>query len=123
MNKPNQDFIEKLRFNQSGLIPAIAQDWLDGSIYMLAWMNRDAIQETLRSGEVHYWSRSRNELWHKGKTSGNIQILKGMRYDCDADAIILTIKQTGSGACHTGTRSCFFEKVSIIDSSLPEPVL
>tara|TARA_Y100001968_G_scaffold320090_1_gene352579 strand:+ start:324 stop:992 length:669 start_codon:yes stop_codon:yes gene_type:complete len=101
-------FIEKLRFNEKGLIPVIAQDWLDGAVLMLAWMNRAAIEKTLKSREVHYWSRSRNEIWHKGATSGNKQILKSLRYDCDLDTILITIEQTGPGACHTGERSCFF---------------
>ena len=101
--------IKELNFNEKGLIPAIAQDWLDGAVLMMAWMNREAIEKTITSGEVHYWSRSRNELWHKGETSGHTQILKQMRYDCDADVILLTIEQTGSISCHTGSRSCFFE--------------
>jgi len=104
-------FINQLRFNQDGLIPAIAQDWLDGAILMMAWMNRSALEETLNSGEVHYWSRSRQELWHKGATSGHTQTLKGIRYDCDADVLLLSILQTGDVACHTGVRSCFFQDV------------
>ena len=103
-------FIEKLRFNENGLIPAIAQDWLDATVLMMAWMNRESIEKTIKSGEVHYWSRSRSEIWHKGETSGHTQILKEMRYDCDADVILLSIEQTGSIACHTGSRSCFFEQ-------------
>ena len=103
-------FIENLRFNENGLIPAIAQDWLDGSVLMMAWMSRESIEKTIKSGEVHYWSRSRNEIWHKGETSGHTQILKQLRYDCDADVILLTIEQTGSIACHTGAKSCFFEE-------------
>ena len=106
----NTTFIEKLRFNENGLIPAIAQDWLDGSVLMMAWMSRESIEKTIKSGEVHYWSRSRNEIWHKGETSGHTQILKQLRYDCDADVILLTIEQTGSIACHTGAKSCFFEE-------------
>ena len=102
-------FLDQLRFNEKGLIPAIAQDWLDATVLMMAWMNREAIEKTIKSGEVHYWSRSRNKLWHKGETSGHTQILKQMRYDCDADVILLTIEQTGSISCHTGSRSCFFE--------------
>ncbi len=102
-------FIEALRFNDDGLIPAIAQDWLDGAVLMVAWMNREAIERSLASGEVHYWSRSRQELWHKGATSGHTQKLKGLRYDCDADVLLLTIEQSGDVACHTGARSCFFD--------------
>ncbi|MFM9073901.1 MAG: phosphoribosyl-AMP cyclohydrolase, partial [Cyanobium sp.] len=74
-----------LRWDGAGLIPAIAQDWLDGAVLMLAWMNAEALHRTLETGEVHYWSRSRQQLWHKGATSGHIQWLRGLRYDCDAD--------------------------------------
>ena len=102
-------FIDQLRFNEAGLIPAIAQDWLDGAVLMVAWMNRDAIEHTLSSGEAHYWSRSRQELWHEGATSGHTQTVREIRYDCDADVLLLTIEQTGDVACHTGARSCFFE--------------
>ncbi len=108
MTSISHNFIKKLRFNESGLIPAIAQDWLDATVLMMAWMNDEAITETIKSGEVHYWSRSRNKLWHKGETSGHTQILKDIRYDCDSDVILLSIEQTGDIACHTGSRSCFF---------------
>ncbi len=107
----NQNFIDNLRFNKDGLIPAISQDWLDGAVLMLAWMNRLAIEKTIKTGEVHFWSRSRKELWHKGATSGHTQILKEFRYDCDADVILLSVQQTGNIACHTGARSCFFEQI------------
>ena len=102
-------FIDNLHFDQNGLIPAIAQDWVDGSILMMAWMNKESLIKTLETGEVHYWSRSRKELWHKGKTSGHFQKLKGIRTDCDSDTILLSIEQIGSIACHTGKRSCFFK--------------
>ncbi|MEB3235458.1 MAG: bifunctional phosphoribosyl-AMP cyclohydrolase/phosphoribosyl-ATP diphosphatase HisIE [Cyanobacteriota bacterium] len=102
--------LPQLRFNEAGLIPAVAQDWLDGAVLMVAWMNSEAIEATLASGEVHYWSRSRAQLWHKGATSGHIQILKGLRYDCDADVLLLTIEQRGDVACHTGARSCFYDQ-------------
>ena len=117
---------KKLRFNSDGLIPAIAQDWLDGAVLMVAWMNREALECTLETGEVHYWSRSRSELWHKGSTSGHIQRLRSFRYDCDADVILLTIEQQGDVACHTGARSCFFddglsEASSVGGSDAPAP--
>ena len=99
----------ELRFNENGLIPAIAQDWLDGTVLMMAWMNERSIKKTLETKEVHYWSRSRNELWHKGWTSGCIQRLKAFRYDCDSDVVLLAIEQLGEGACHTGERSCFYQ--------------
>ncbi|MGD1903213.1 MAG: phosphoribosyl-AMP cyclohydrolase [Geitlerinemataceae cyanobacterium] len=109
----NQDrlWIEALKFDDRGLIPAIAQDAGDGTVLMMAWMNRDSIERTLDTGEVHYWSRSRQELWHKGATSGHIQRVKAMAYDCDADVILLSIEQVGNVACHTGARSCFFTAV------------
>ncbi len=99
-----------LRFDGAGLLPAVAQDWLDGAVLMVAWMNREALERTLASGEVHYWSRSRQELWHKGATSGQIQRLRGLRYDCDADVLLLTVEQLGGGACHTGARCCFYDQ-------------
>ena len=103
--------IEELRFDNYGLIPAIAQDWLDGSILMLAWMNKESLTKTLETKNVHYWSRSRSEIWRKGATSGSTQILKEIRFDCDNDALLLSIEQNGSGACHTGERSCFFNEI------------
>jgi phosphoribosyl-AMP cyclohydrolase/phosphoribosyl-ATP pyrophosphohydrolase/phosphoribosyl-AMP cyclohydrolase len=99
--------VEQLKFNDQGLIPAIAQDYLDNTILMMAWMNRELIQRTLETGEAHYWSRSRSELWHKGATSGHIQKVKAMYYDCDADTLLLKIEQVGDVACHTGAKSCF----------------
>ena len=90
--------IEELRFDNNGLIPAIAQDWLDGSILMLAWMNKESLNKTLETRNVHYWSRSRSEIWRKGATSGSTQSLKEIRFDCDNDALVLSIEQNGSGA-------------------------
>jgi phosphoribosyl-ATP pyrophosphohydrolase/phosphoribosyl-AMP cyclohydrolase len=116
--------IAQLRFNEAGLIPAVAQDWLDGAVLMVAWMNPEAIERTLATGEVHYWSRSRQELWHKGATSGHTQALRGLRTDCDADVLLLTIEQRGDVACHTGARSCFYDdglEVSSGGSAAPPP--
>ena len=111
----NQDYlwIEALKFNEQGLIPAIAQDAADGTILMMAWMNRESIQKTLETREAHYWSRSRSELWHKGATSGHLQKVKSIFYDCDADTILIKIEQIGNIACHTGVRSCFFNEVRL----------
>ncbi len=117
MKQLSHKFIEKIRFNEKGLIPAIAQDWLDGAILMMAWMNKTSIEETLRTGQVHYWSRSRKELWHKGKTSGHIQMLKNIRFDCDSDTILLSIEQIGSISCHKGFRSCFFKSDQFDDQT------
>jgi phosphoribosyl-AMP cyclohydrolase / phosphoribosyl-ATP pyrophosphohydrolase len=99
--------IEAIRYNDVGLVPAIAQDYLDGTVLMMAWMNRESVQKTLATGEAWYWSRSRQELWHKGATSGHIQKIRSLRYDCDSDALLLSIEQVGDIACHTGERSCF----------------
>lgn len=93
-----------------GLLPAIAQDAATGEVLMLAYMNEEAYLQTLASGEVHYWSRSRNSLWHKGGTSGHVQKLKALRLDCDSDALLLLVEQAGGAACHTGRRSCFFRE-------------
>ena len=114
MKEQETAFIENLRFNQNGLIPAIAQDWLDGSILMMAWMNKVSLKKTIESGEIHYWSRGREEIWHKGATSGHTQILKELRYDCDSDTLLLVIEQTGDIACHEGKRSCFFNGEELI---------
>ncbi|MCB5198082.1 phosphoribosyl-AMP cyclohydrolase [Loktanella sp. TSTF-M6] len=99
-----------LRYNDAGLIPAIAQDNTSGEVLMMAWMNRDAVERTLRTREVTYWSRSRSELWIKGKTSGNVQELVEFRLDCDRDCLLVAVRQTGP-ACHTGRRSCFYTTV------------
>ncbi len=96
-----------LVFNEAGLIPAIAQRHDSGEVLMLAWMNRDAVSETLSTGKVCYWSRSRRGLWRKGETSGNTQILVDFMVDCDGDTVLLKVEQTGP-ACHTGRPTCFF---------------
>lgn len=101
--------LERIRFNDQGLVPAIAQDYLDGTVLMLAWMNAEALEKTLETGEVWYWSRSRQALWHKGATSGHRQKVRDLRYDCDRDALLITIEQIGDIACHTGERSCFHQ--------------
>jgi len=99
-----------LKFDDRGLLPAIAQDAATGEVLMLAWMNAEAVARTLETGHVTYWSRSRQEFWEKGATSGNVQELVEMAVDCDRDAIVMQVNQTGP-ACHTGARSCFFTKV------------
>jgi phosphoribosyl-AMP cyclohydrolase/phosphoribosyl-ATP pyrophosphohydrolase/phosphoribosyl-AMP cyclohydrolase len=115
-NLLNQNYlwIEILKFNEQGLIPAIAQDHLDGTILMMAWMNKESIKQTLLTKEAHYWSRSRQELWHKGATSGHIQKVNAIFYDCDGDTLLLKIEQVGNIACHTGKRSCFFNTVFLM---------
>lgn len=94
-----------------GLIPAIVQDDASGDVLMLAYMNAEAFQATLHSGYATFYSRSRNELWVKGKTSGNLQVVKAVFIDCDRDAILVRVDQLGGAACHTGYRSCFFAKI------------
>ena len=95
-----------------GIVPVIVQDHEDGAVLMMAYMNREALAETLRTGLVCYFSRSRNKLWRKGEESGNVQELRGLYVDCDADAILVKVRQIGGAACHDGYRSCFFRQVS-----------
>ena len=102
-------FLTAVAFNSDGLVPAIAQDAGTGEVLMMAWMNRETLAETLHTGRVTYWSRSRQAVWRKGETSGHTQRLVEARLDCDGDAILLKVDQTGP-ACHTGARSCFFRK-------------
>ena len=104
------DVIAAIAFNADGLVPAIAQAEGTGEVLMMAWMNRDAVLETLATGRVCYWSRSRGGLWRKGETSGQTQRLKDFRIDCDGDTLLLIVEQDGV-ACHTGRRSCFFRSV------------
>ena len=103
---PDADFIPDF---SKGLVPAIAQDCASGEVLMLAYMNEDAWRKTLETGEAHYWSRSRRELWHKGGTSGNVQKVRALRLDCDNDTVLLLVEQ-GGAACHTGRRSCFYRE-------------
>ena len=103
--------LRELDFEKGGgLVTAIAQDDATGEILMVAHMNADSFRKTLETGEVHYWSRSRNQLWHKGQESGNVQRLKGLYLDCDGDAVVVRVEQVGGAACHTGKRSCFFRR-------------
>ncbi|MBL8837484.1 MAG: phosphoribosyl-AMP cyclohydrolase [Alphaproteobacteria bacterium] len=117
-----------LRFDAQGLVAAIAQQHDTNEVLMLAWMNRDAVEETLRTGEVCYWSRSRAKLWRKGETSGQVQRLVEFRFDCDGDAVLLRVDQTGV-ACHTGRRTCFYRAlrdgrlVSIVDITVDPDAL
>ena len=104
------DFIDGLKFDETGLIPAIAQQHDSGEVLMMAWMNRESIRETLTGGRVVYWSRSRQALWRKGDTSGQVQHLIEFRADCDRDCLLLMVDQVGV-ACHTGRRSCFFTAI------------
>ena len=107
---PLVEVLDALRFNTDGLVPAIAQDADSGKVLMLAWMNRAAIERTLAEGYACYYSRSRQAMWRKGETSGHLQALKSLRFDCDGDAILLTVEQTGP-ACHTNRSNCFYLEV------------
>ena len=104
------DALDGLKYGDDGLIPAIAQQYDSGEVLMMAWMNRSSIEETLKTGRVCYWSRSRHAYWRKGESSGQVQQFKSMAFDCDGDTILLKVDQTGP-ACHTGRRSCFFHRV------------
>ena len=105
----NIDFID---FEKAGgLIPAIAQDFKTGEIFMFAFVNRESLELTLKTGIVHYWSRSRKKLWKKGESSGNVQEVMEIRIDCDNDCILFKVNQIGGAACHTGYRSCFYRKI------------
>jgi phosphoribosyl-ATP pyrophosphohydrolase/phosphoribosyl-AMP cyclohydrolase len=101
--------LDAIRYNDQGLVPAIVQDYLDGTVLMMAWMSPDSLQKTLETGETWFWSRSRQELWHKGASSGHLQKVQTIRYDCDSDALLVTVEQVGDVACHTGERSCFHQ--------------
>jgi phosphoribosyl-AMP cyclohydrolase len=113
----------EIRWNDQGLVPAIAQDWQTGEVLMLAWMNRDALESTLREGRAVYWSRSRGRLWRKGEASGNVQHLKEIRIDCDADTVLIKVEQVGGIACHTGRRSCFYTRCENGEWIVTEAVL
>ncbi len=104
-------WFDQVRWDEHGLAPVVTQDAASGRVLTVAWMNREALEETARRGEAVYWSRSRKRLWHKGEESGHVQKVREMRLDCDADAILLSVEQTGGIACHTGRESCFFRKL------------
>lgn len=104
---------DQIRYNADGLVPAIAQESETGEVLMLAWMNAECLAETLSTGRMVYWSRSRQERWAKGDTSGDIQEVVSAAYDCDADALLFRVIQRGSGACHTGARTCFHNPLTL----------
>lgn len=108
---PLHQVLDNLPYNSDGLIPAISQQYDSGEVLMMAWMNRVSLEETLNKKRVCYWSRSRQKLWRKGESSGQVQLLKEMSFDCDGDTILLKVDQTGP-ACHTGRRSCFYNVVN-----------
>ena len=120
---PAQPWLKKIQWDEHGLVPVIAQEAGTGDILMFAWMNREALARTVETGEAVYWSRSRKKLWHKGEESGNVQKVLEIRLDCDEDVVLLKVEQAGGIACHTGRRSCFFQKFEDGDWHAIEPVL
>jgi phosphoribosyl-AMP cyclohydrolase len=120
---PATAWLNVIKWDQQGLVPAIAQDAVTGEVLMFAWMNREALAKTAELGEAVYFSRSRRRLWHKGEESGHTQHVKEIRTDCDSDVILLKIDQTGGIACHTGRRSCFFNRLDSAQWSDVEVVL
>ena len=105
---PGRHWLDALKWDAQGMLPAIAQDAVSGRVLMFAFMNRQSLQETVDTGSAVYWSRSRQRLWRKGEESGNVQRVRSLRTDCDGDVLLLTIEQEGGIACHTGRESCFF---------------
>ncbi len=116
-------WLDEVPWNQEGLITAVAQDAASGRILMVAWMNREALQQTAERKEAVYWSRSRKRLWHKGEESGHVQKVRELRLDCDADAVLLKVEQVAGIACHTGRESCFFRKLDNGKWVSTDPVL
>ncbi|HLA75142.1 MAG TPA: phosphoribosyl-AMP cyclohydrolase [Gammaproteobacteria bacterium] len=119
----DQHWLEQIKWDEEGLVPVIAQEATSGKVLMLAWMNREALQQTAQTGQAVYWSRSRRQLWRKGETSGHIQRVSDIRMDCDADVILLQVEQIGGIACHTGRASCFFHQLKDNQWVAVEPVL
>jgi phosphoribosyl-AMP cyclohydrolase len=116
-------WIDELKWNAEGLVAAVAQDAASRRVLTLAWMNREALAETLARGEAVYWSRSRRRLWRKGESSGHVQKVLEVRLDCDADAVLLSVEQVGGIACHTGRERCFFRKLENHSWVSTDPVL
>jgi len=119
----DEDWLDEIKWDANGLVPAIAQDAADGRILMVAWMDREALRLTAEGKTAVYWSRSRRRLWHKGEESGHIQKVREIRLDCDNDVIVLQVEQLGGIACHTGRRSCFYRRLEGRSWVSVEPVL
>ena len=117
------NWLSDINYDSNGLIPAIAQDAGDNRILMMAWMNDEALRETVKTGKAVYWSRSRNRLWRKGEESGNEQLISEIRLDCDSDVIILRVEQVGQIACHTGRTSCFYRVLKAGEWKTVDPVI
>jgi len=119
----NDDWLDEVKWNADGLVPAIAQEADGGTVLMMAWMNREALAETVRTGRAVYWSRSRGKLWRKGEESGHEQLVREVRLDCDGDTVVLVVEQKGGIACHTGRHRCFYRRLSNGVWETTEPVL
>ena len=117
------DWLDAVKWGQDGLVPAVAQEAGSGRVLTVAWMNRDALEQTVRTKQAVYWSRSRKRLWRKGEESGHVQNVRELRLDCDADAVLLSVEQVGGIACHTGRQSCFFRKLENGEWVTTDPVL
>ena len=120
-------WLDEIRWNDDGLVPAIAQEAATGKVLMVAWMNRNSLEQTAASGAAVYWSRSRGRLWRKGEESGHVQKVLELRVDCDGDVVLLRVEQVGGIACHTGRHNCFFRKLvdgnwTSVDPILKDPV-
>jgi len=116
-------WLDQVRWDGNGLVPAIAQEASSGKVLTLAWMNREALRKTVETGQAVYWSRSRTRLWHKGEESGHVQKVLEIRMDCDADVVLLSVEQAGGIACHTGRLSCFFQKYADGKWVVTDPVI
>ena len=119
----NDSWLNKVNWAQDGLVPAVAQEAGSGRVLTVAWMNREALRKTVQTGEVHYWSRSRRKMWHKGEESGHTQKVRTIRLDCDEDVILIEVEQKGVIACHTGRHSCFFQELKDGKWVVTDPVL
>ena len=117
------NWLDDVKFDEQGLVPAIAQDWQTGRVLMVAWMNREALSRTAAEKRAVYWSRSRKKLWHKGEESGHVQQVREIRLDCDGDVITLQVEQLGGIACHTGRESCFYRRLDGDSWTEVDPVL
>jgi phosphoribosyl-AMP cyclohydrolase len=118
-----EQWLDEIKWDADGLVPAIAQELGSGKVLMMAWMNREALKLTVEEGRAIYWSRSRGKLWRKGEESGNVQKLHDIRLDCDNDVILLTVEQLGGIACHTGRHNCFYKQLQDGQWKAVEPVL
>ena len=123
MSKPADDWLDAVRWDKDGLVPAVAQEAGTGKLLMVAWMNRESLAMTADTGVAVYWSRSRKRLWKKGEESGHIQKVRELRMDCDEDVILVTVEQVGGIACHTGRHNCFFQRLEHGQWVVVDPVL